>query len=55
MADQAAKRFGKSYDELTGAEQLKLVNMFQWFKENPNATMKEIENKFTSILRGKKK
>jgi hypothetical protein len=55
MADQAAKRFGKSYDELTGAEQLKLVNMFQWFKENPNATMKEIENKFTSILRGAKK
>lgn len=55
MADQAAKRFGKSYDQLTGKEQLKLVNMFQWFKENPSATMSEIESKFQTILRGTKK
>ena len=55
MADQAAKRFGKPYDKLTGSEQLKLVNMFQWFKENPQATMSDIESKFQSILRGTKK
>ena len=55
VGEQAAKQFGKNYDQLTGAQQLKLINMFQWFKKNPDAGMQEMNDAFTRILKGKSK
>jgi len=55
VGEQAAKQFGKNYDQLTGGQQLKLINMFQWFKKNPDAGMQEMNDAFTRILKGKGK
>lgn len=55
MADKARQFFNKPYDKLTGDQQYKLVNAYQWFKENPNATMQEMNEAFTRILKGSRK
>lgn len=55
MADKARQYFNKPFDKLSGGEQYKLVNAYQWFKENPNATMQEMNEAFTRILKGKRK
>jgi len=55
VGEQAVKQFGKNYDQLTGGQQLKLINMFQWFKKNPDAGMQEMNDAFTQILKGKGK
>jgi hypothetical protein len=55
MSENARKYFGKSFDKLKGDQQYKLVNAFQWMKENPNAAQSEIMEKFNTILRGKGK
>lgn len=55
MADKARQYFNKPFDKLSGGEQYKLVNAYQWFKENPNATMQEMNEAFTRILKGKGK
>lgn len=55
MSENAQKYFGKSFDKLKGDQQYKLVNAFQWMKENPNAAQSEIMDKFNTILRGTKK
>lgn len=55
MSENARKYFGKSFDKLKGDQQYKLVNAFQWMKENPNAAQSEVSEKFNTILRGKSK
>ena len=55
MSENARKYFGKPFDKLKGDQQYKLVNAFQWMKENPNAAQSEIMEKFNTILRGKGK
>lgn len=55
MSENARKYFGKSFDTLKGDQQYKLVNAFQWMKENPNAAQSEVSEKFNTILRGKSK
>jgi hypothetical protein len=55
MSDRARQYFNKPFDKLTGDQQYKLVNAYQWFKQNPNATMQEMNDAFTRILKGKSK
>ena len=55
MSENAQRYFGKSFDKLTGREQYKLVNAYQWFKENPNATPQELNAKLLQIIGGRKK
>jgi hypothetical protein len=55
MSDRARQYFNKPFDKLTGDQQYKLVNAYQWFKQNPNATMQEMNDAFTRILKGKGK
>lgn len=55
MSENAQKYFGKSFDKLKGEQQYKLVNAFQWMKENPNAAQSEVSEKFNTIMRGKSK
>jgi hypothetical protein len=55
MSENAGRFFGKSFDKLTGKEQFKLVNAYQWFKENPNATPQELDAKIMQIIGGKRK
>lgn len=54
MADKARQYFNKPFDKLSGGEQYKLVNAYQWFKENPNATMQEMNEVFSRIMKGAK-
>jgi len=55
MSENAQRYFGKTFDKLTGKEQFKLVNAYQWFKENPNATPQDLNAKLLQIIGGKKK
>ena len=55
MSENAQRYFGKSFDKLSGKEQYKLVNAYQWFKENPNATPQDLNAKLMQIIGGKKK
>jgi hypothetical protein len=55
MSEKARQFFNKPFDKLSGNQQYKLVNAYQWFKENPNATMQEMNDAFTRILKGKGK
>lgn len=54
MAENARKYFNKPFDKLSGNQQYKLVNAYQWFKENPNATMQEMNEVFSRIMKGAK-
>lgn len=55
MSDKARQYFNKPFDKLSGQEQYKLVNAYQWFKENPNATPQQMNEVLTRILKGRKK
>lgn len=52
MSDKARQYFNKPFDKLSGNQQYKLVNAYQWFKENPNATMQELDQVFNRLLKG---
>lgn len=55
MSENARRYFNKPFDKLSGNQQYKLVNAYQWFKENPNATMQEMNEVFTRIMKGTSK